>query len=210
MFYKTCKSPACPSCGHWSTIQCQRQRFCALPEVPYLGITFTMSDTLWPLFARNRRLCGKLAEIAAGVVGSYARVHYCVEVGVMAVPHTFNAELCFNSQVHALVTAGGLQTSGSGWRPRIFLDRDKLMRSWQRLVIALLREALDAGQFDLGIGRDEFEDLLQHEEKRGWIVHVQAFHGKEHVLRYAPLCQAPAHRAVAYCCDRRRLCSFSV
>jgi len=181
----TCKSPACPSCGHWSTIQWQRQRFCALPEGPYLGITFTMPDTLWPLLARNRWLCSKLPEIAARVIGSYARVHYGAEVGVMAVLHTFNAELRFNSHVHALVTAGGLQTSGSGWRPRIFFVRDKLMRSWQRLVIALLRGALDAGQFDLGVGRDELEDLLQHEEKRGWIVHVQAFHGKEHFLRYA-------------------------
>lgn len=134
---------------------------------------------------RNPRLCRKLSEIAARAIGSYARVHYGSDVGVMAVLHTFNAELRFNSHVHALVTAGGLQTSGSGWRLRIFFVRDKLMRSWQRLVIALLRGALDAGQFDLGIGRDEFEDLLQREEKRGWIVHVQAFHGKEHFLRYA-------------------------
>jgi hypothetical protein len=145
-----------------------------------------MLDTLWPLFARNPRLCRKLPEIAARVIGSYARVHYGAEVDVMAVLHTFNAELRFNSHVHALVTAGGLQTStASGWRPQIFFVRDKLMRIWQRLVIALLRGALDAGQFDLGIGRDELEDLLQHEKKRGWIVHVQAFYGKEHFLRYA-------------------------
>jgi len=89
----TCKSPACASCGHWSTIQWQRQRFCALPEGPYLGITFTMPNTLWPLFNRNQRLCRKLPEIAARVIGSYARVHYGAEVGVMAVLHTFNAEL---------------------------------------------------------------------------------------------------------------------
>jgi hypothetical protein len=37
----------------------------------------------------------------------------------------------------------------------------------------------------LELAADELEDLLQHEEKRGWIVHVQAFHGKEHFLRYA-------------------------
>ena len=185
VFYNTCKSPACPSCGHWSTIQWQRQRFCALPEGPYLGITFTMPNTLWPLFAHSPRLCRKLPEIAAHVIGSYARVRYGVEVGVMPILHTFTGKLQFNSHVHALVTGGGLKTSNSEWRLRIFFVRDKLMLSWQRLVIALLRGALDAGQFDLEIGRAELEDLLQHEEKRGWIVHVQIFQGKERFLRYA-------------------------
>jgi Putative transposase len=183
VFYNTCKSPACPSCGHWATIQWQRERWCAIPEVPYLGITFTMPNTLWPLFARNPRLCRKLPEIAAHVIGSYARVRYGVEVGVMPILHTFTGKLQFNSHVHALVTAGGLQTSGSGWRLRIFFVRDLLIRAWQRLVIAILRGALEARQ--LGIAHDEVERLLQREEKRHWIGHVQAFNKKEHFLRYA-------------------------
>src|SRR5713101_1577091 len=81
VFYNTCKSPACPSCGHWATIQWQRERWCAIPDVPYLGITFPMPNTLWPLFAHNPRLCRKLPKIAAHVIGSYARVRYGVEVG---------------------------------------------------------------------------------------------------------------------------------
>ena len=185
VFCNTCKSPACSSCGHCSTIQWQRQRFCALPEGPYLGITLTMPDTLWPVFARNPQLCRKLPEIAARVIGSYARVHYGTEVGVMAALHTFNAELRFNSHVHALVTAGGLQTSGSAWRPRVFFDRNKLVRTWQRLVIALLRGTLSTRQFNAGMSSNELENMLQHEEQRGWIAHVQAFRGKEHFLRYA-------------------------
>src|SRR5947209_7713310 len=42
--YHTCKSRACPSCGHRATIQWQRDRWWALPDVPYKGITFTMPD----------------------------------------------------------------------------------------------------------------------------------------------------------------------
>ena len=85
------------------------------------------------------------------------------------------------------------------------------MRSCQRLVIALLRVALDAGQFDLEIGRAELEDLLQHEEKRGWIVHVQTFQGKERFLRHAGRYgQASAHCAVAYSCHRRWICAVLV
>jgi Transposase zinc-binding domain len=80
VFPNTCKSPACPSCGHWTTIQWQRERWCALPGGSYRGITFTVPDTLWPLFAANQRLCRKLAEIAARVIVSYARVRYGIEL----------------------------------------------------------------------------------------------------------------------------------
>jgi hypothetical protein len=184
-FCNTCKSPACPSCGHWRTIQWQRERWCALPEGPYRAITFTMRDTLWPLFAANPRLCRKLPEIAARVIISYARVHKGVEVGVMPILHTFNGKLEFNSHVHALVRAGNLQTPDPQSRSSIFFDSSELRRRWQRLVIVLLRGALEAGQLKSGMARDQVERLLQREEERAWQnPKVQAFGGKEHFLRY--------------------------
>jgi hypothetical protein len=88
VFYNTCKSRACSSCGHWSTIQWQRERWCALPECPYRAVTLTMPNTLWPLFASNPQLCRKLAEIAARVIVGYVRVRHGVEVGVMPILHT--------------------------------------------------------------------------------------------------------------------------
>jgi hypothetical protein len=184
VFFNTCKSPACPSCGHWATVQWQRERWCAIPEGPYLEITLTMPNTLWGIFARNPRLCRKLPEIAARVIRSYARVRHGVEVGVMPVLHTFNGELLFKPHVHSLVTAGGLQASRSRWQPRIFFHRDELIRSWQRLIIATFRRASETGQLEFEITRDELESLLQFEEIRGWIAHVRAFKGKEHFLQY--------------------------
>ncbi len=184
VFYNTCKSPACPSCGHWATIQWQRERWCALPEATYLEITLTMPNTLWDIFARNPRLCRKLSEIAARVIRSYARVRHGVEVGVMPVLHTFNGELLFKPHVHSLVTAGGLQSSKSRWNSRIFFDQDELMRSWRRLVMAILRKASEAGRLESQIGGDDLERLLQFEEARWWSSHVQSFEGKEHFLRY--------------------------
>ena len=185
VFPNTCKSRACSSCGHWSTVQWQRERWCALPEGPYRVITFTMPNTLWPLFAANPRLCRKLAEIAARVIVSYARVRCGAELGVMPILHTFNGKLEFNSHVHTLVTAGDLQAVGAQGPRTIFFDREQLMRTWQRLVIALLRGALEAGQLKSGMVHAELGCLLKHEEARPWRVHVQAFRGKEHFLRYA-------------------------
>jgi hypothetical protein len=182
VFPNTCKSRACPSCGHWGTMQWQRERWCALPEGRYRVITFTMPNTLWPLFAANPRLCGKLPEIAARVLVSYARVRSGAELGVMPILHTFNGKLEFNSHVHTLVTA---QTVSAHGRRTIFFDREQLMRTWQRLVIALLRGALEADQLKSGMVRAELECLLTREQTRHWRVHLQAFDGKEHFLRYA-------------------------
>src|SRR5947209_5910441 len=46
VFCHTCKSPPCSSCGYRATQKWQRERFAALPDVPYKGITFTMPDVL--------------------------------------------------------------------------------------------------------------------------------------------------------------------
>ncbi|HLM80700.1 MAG TPA: transposase [Terriglobales bacterium] len=184
-FCNTCKSPTCPSCGHWSTVQWQRERWCAIPEGPYRVITLTMPNTLWPLFASNPQLCRKLHEIAAGVIVGYARARRGIEIGVMPILHTFNGKLELNSHVHALVTARDLQTLASQNGSNIFFDRNQLMRSWKRLIIALLRAALESACLESGMDHDEVERLLQREEIRNWKVHVQAFNGKEHFLRYA-------------------------
>jgi hypothetical protein len=184
-FSNTCKSPACTSCGHWRTVQWQRERWCALPETSYRVITFTMPNTLWPLFAANPHLCRKLAEIAARVLISFARVYKGVEVGVMPVVHTFNGKLEFNSHVHTLVTASDLQTSRAE-RSSIYFDSLELKCSWKRLVILLLRVASGARQFKSVMTAAELELLLQQEERRPWCEpKVQNFSGKEHFLRYA-------------------------
>ena len=41
--YHPCKSRACTSCGYRATVQWQRERWAALPDRAYKGITFTMS-----------------------------------------------------------------------------------------------------------------------------------------------------------------------
>ena len=56
IFYHTCKSRPCSSCGYRATVQWQRERWAALPDVPYKGITFTMPRELWPLFRRQPAL----------------------------------------------------------------------------------------------------------------------------------------------------------
>ena len=141
ILYHTCKSRACPSCGYRASVQWLRERWAALPNTLYKGITFSMPDVLWPLFRDNPPLAKALSALAAEVIQARISAKYGLRVGVIAILHTFNGKLEFNSHVHTMVTGGGLRGSSHIWVSRVYYDRDLLMKSWRKAVIALLRAA---------------------------------------------------------------------
>jgi hypothetical protein len=98
--YHTCKSRACPSCGHRANVQWLRERWAALPDANFKGVTFTMPDLLWPFFRDNPPLARALPALAAEVIRSQVGIGHGVRVGVIAILHTFNGRLEFNSHVH--------------------------------------------------------------------------------------------------------------
>ena len=111
-FYHTCKSRPCSSCGDRATVQWQRERWAALPDVLYNGITFTMPDVLWPFFRDNPLLTRALPALAAKLIQARVNAKYGLRVGIIAILHTFNGRLEFNAHVHTLVTGGGLTAFG--------------------------------------------------------------------------------------------------
>src|SRR5882762_193779 len=124
--YHTCKSRACPSCGYRANAQWLRERWAALPDVPYKGITLTMPNQLWPLFRDNPPLAKALSALAAEVIKARVSARYGLRVGVIAILHTFNGKLEFNSHVHTMVTGGGLDGSSNIWVSSVYYERDAL------------------------------------------------------------------------------------
>jgi hypothetical protein len=185
VLYHTCKSRACPSCGYRATVQWLRERWAALPDALFKGITFTMPNQLWPLFCDNPHLAKALSPLAAGLVQARVSAKYGLRTGVIAILHTFNGKLEFNSHVHMMVTAGGLHGSSNTWVSRVYYERDALMEAWRKAVIALLRAALRADQLRTELTVDQTEDLLTHLEKCWWSVGIQSFEDKGHFLQYA-------------------------
>ena len=143
--YHTCKSRACPSCGHQATRAWQRDQWRELPDVPYAHVSLTMPDVLWPLFRRNRHLLHDLPVLGAQVLQQWARQKYGIRLIIVVIPHTFGRHLNFNCHLHILVSEGGLREDGTAWRRRAPLDRKALMPMWRYAVITLLREAARAG-----------------------------------------------------------------
>jgi hypothetical protein len=74
-----------------------------------------MPDVLWPLFRDNPALTKALPVLAAEVIQTQVAIRHGLRVGVMAILHTFNGRLEFNSHVHTMVTAGGLHESSDVW-----------------------------------------------------------------------------------------------
>ncbi|HJX83991.1 MAG TPA: transposase, partial [Candidatus Angelobacter sp.] len=185
IFYHTCKSRACPTCGHWATMQWQRNRWATLPDVPYKGITFTMPDLLWTIFRDNRSLADALPAMAASVMEAWMTAKHGLRIGVIAILHTFNGRLEFNSHVHTMVSAGGLNASSNTWVSSVYYDRDHLMRMWRGAVIKLLHRAHCAGLLRAEMTFDQMEAMLTEQGKRWWSVKVQSFKSSEHFLRYA-------------------------
>jgi hypothetical protein len=181
----SCKSRPCSSCGYRATTQWQRERWAALPDTLYKGITFTMPDVLWPFFRENPPLCKALSALAAKIIQARMSARYGVRVGVIAILHTFNGKLEFNSHVHTMVTEGGLCGASDTWVARVYYDRNRLMDSWRRAVIALLRAALRAGQLQTAMTFEQMEALLTQQERRWWSVNIQTFKSKGHFLKYA-------------------------
>lgn len=180
----TCKSRACPSCGHRSTIQWQREKWVALPEQLYKGVTFTMPRELWNIFRDNRKLCSALSSLAANALQVFAGVKG-LRIGVIAIPHTFNGRLEFNCHVHVMATGGAVDASSGTWKPRVYYATNEVTYLWRCGVIGLLRAALRAGKLHSNKPGGEIESLLDTQEQRWWSVKIQAFSCKRQYLAYA-------------------------
>jgi hypothetical protein len=180
----TCKSRPCSSCGYRATVQWQRERWAALPDALYKRITFTMPDVLWPIFRDNPRLAKALSALAAKIIQAQVSARYGLRVGVIAILHTFNGKIEFNSHVHIMVTGGGHGSTGT-WVPSVYCKHEMLMEAWRKAVIKLLRAALRAGHLHTKMPLDQMEALLTQQEKRWWSIKIQSFKSKEHFLKCA-------------------------
>jgi Putative transposase/Transposase zinc-binding domain len=183
--YHTCKSRVCPSCGYRANVQWLRERWSALPETIYKGITFTMPDVLWPIFRDNPHLSRALSALAASVIQAEGSARYGLQVGVIAILHTFNGQLHFNSHVHTMVSGGALPAHLGKWTRRLYYNRKRLTAAWRSAVIELLRSALRVGRLQAKATANEMEALFTEQEGRWWSIKIQSFKSKEHSLRYA-------------------------
>jgi hypothetical protein len=185
-FHHPCKSRSCPSCGWRATLLWQEELSATLPDIRYSGIGFTMPDTLWPIFKRNRHLLHDLPPLAAEVIQQWAKNAFGLRLIVVVVTHTFGERLNFNSHLHILVSAGGLRESEGIWKPDLFFPKQLLMNLWKASVVKYLEKALSAGVIDCDGSVQDLKSVVAKESARPyWIVKIRQSMPKKHFLKYA-------------------------
>jgi len=183
--HHTCKSRACPSCGHRATTLWQRGMWAALPDVPFAGVVFTMPCELWPILRQNRHLLDDLPALGAAVIDQWSQARHGVRLMIMVVRHTFGRHLNFNPHLHVLVSSGGLSNADGTWVTGLQLDPKDLMSQWRFALITYLREASRNGLLESRLTQPELQRLLTIQYERWWNVNVQRCTSKEHFLKYA-------------------------
>lgn len=202
----TCKSPTCSSCGQRATFDWQQAIASDLPEIPYVGVLFTMHEDFWEIFRENRHLLAELPAIAANVLQDWAERKHSARVQILAVPHTFGARLNFNPHVHLILSSVGLDMSGNSlvwdlrWGSRFI--QDALMRKWRHALIDHLLVALDLGLISSTRPRPELRALFEGHRDRWWKSGVREcksiralVHYMSRYLRRPPFAQ---HKLLSY------------
>jgi hypothetical protein len=185
LVYHTCKSRACPSCGHRATQLWQREQWTALPDIPYAGIVLTMPDVLWPIFQENRHLLHDMAALGAAVIQQWVEARYGVRVLIMVVQHTFGRSLNFNPHLHILVSASGLQEAEGRWIAPLTFEKDALMHMWRYALITYLRAAIRSNVLRSDLGTEELKKILTEQYERWWNIKLTGLMSKQHFLGYA-------------------------
>lgn len=138
---QSCKGRGCPVCGKKATDMWIATMMARLPDTPCQHGTFTMPDTLWPLFEANRWLLGALFSLAADNL-LYAAQKRGLTIGIFGALHTYGRQLNWNCHIHLSWTTGGINTHGN-WKAMNF-DLPKVRSRWMWNVRQFLLETWDS------------------------------------------------------------------
>jgi Putative transposase/Transposase zinc-binding domain len=185
VFYNTCKSKCCPSCGNRSTLLWQREQWATLPDIPFLGIVLTMPDVFWPIFKAHGHLQHDLPALGAATLQQWAWNRHRVRLCAIVIQHTFGGRLNHHPHLHLMVSAGGLKLAEARWVKSLIFDHEQIMDLWRFAITSYLWKAHRDGLLCKSSVPEEFNDLIHTQLQRGWNIHITSRMSKGHFLRYA-------------------------
>ena len=118
IWYNSCRHRSCPQCGFLDAARWLRGRWEWLLPCPHYHVVFTVPSQLNELWLHNKRL---LAEVLFSTVRSCLHDllgdprYLGARAGILATLHTWGRTLQLHPHLHCLVSAGGLDPTGT-WR----------------------------------------------------------------------------------------------
>lgn len=147
--YNTCKGRFCNSCGVKYAKQRTTNIMSKLVDTEHRHMVFTMSDSLWYLFQKDRNLLNIVFKAVEITINSWIKEKYKkdkfnhkdkYQAGYILVLHTFGRDDKWNVHIHALVSnriIGDISDIKVDFWPY-----DMLRKRWQTVLLKLLDKAL--------------------------------------------------------------------
>lgn len=190
--YNSCRNRHCPKCQALRQERWIASRSARLLSVPHFHVVCTLPSELRGLGrCYPRELFGALFEAASKSLLELGESRLDARLGITMVLHTWTRDLRFHPHVHALVTAGGLASDRTCWKPsgKKYLFPVKVLRVLLRgKMLGTLRRLHGEGAF---MGFEDFADpeaferLMSRLAGKKWVVYAKKpFRRVDHVLKY--------------------------
>ena len=136
----TCKSRFCNSCGKPAS----DKRFSNLvswrPDgVNYYHLAFTIPEELRPFFKRHRAALKLLPQVASQAVRYYFQQQHKAIPWILAVIHTFGAQLNWNPHTHLIITDGWF-TPHYTYKRTGFIPYKLILASWKWQLLKTIKQ----------------------------------------------------------------------
>ena len=146
----SCKSRLCSSCGKPATDRWAAEVLNGTLDVEYHHLVLSVPWQFRALTLANRPLMlNILFRSAADAIMDWCKRYHDFTPGLIAVMHTFGADLKFHPHVHVLVTAGGLTSDGQRWVRRsggYLMPEAGLKKRWRYQVTSRVNAVHGAGE----------------------------------------------------------------
>ena len=187
--YHTCKSRFCPSCGN----KYVKKRADAILQKCYnckhRHIVFTISDYLWDIFRKNRKLLDLLFQAVSQTILSWCKEKYKKEnyiPGIIAVLHTYGRDMKWNTHIHTIVTEGAMGNSNI-FKKFEYISFNALRKRFQKILLDLLEKELGKQNFKT------LKNFIYKKSDNGFYVYAEQKKNKkqstkdmvEYVVRYS-------------------------
>lgn len=149
----TCKSRLCASCGKPATDHWANQVLNHTLNVEYHHVVLSVPWHLRSLTLLNRaKMLNIFLRGAADAIMNWCKTYKDFTPGLIAVLHTFGADLKFHPHVHLIVTAGGLSLDGQRWVKLghgFLMPQAGLKKRWRYEVTSRVNAAHRAGELTM-------------------------------------------------------------
>ena len=180
IWYNSCRHRMCPQCAWLRVERWLSQQKARLLACEHYHVIFTIPRELHELWLANVAVMTNIlfASVRDTLLELLGDAHYLgATPGLLATLHTWRQTLLLHPHIHALVTGGGLTSTGH-WvsvRHGFLLPSRVAMALFRGKLLAAIRRALRQGQLQLpaGMRLQPCENLLNKLGRAKWNVHIR-------------------------------------